>query len=71
MEQKKAWVKPEIKFLKAKTLEDRPELLEDPVIRAFYESWKERENKTRESGAVSIQPKIMDSIIYQRRKVKK
>ena len=29
MEQKKAWVKPEIKFLKAKTLEDRPELLED------------------------------------------
>ena len=52
----KAWVKPEIKFLKAKTLEDRPELLEDPVIRAFYESWKERENKTRESGAVSIQP---------------
>ena len=56
MEQKKAWVKPEIKFLKAKTLEDRPELLEDPVIRAFYESWKERENKTRESGAVSIQP---------------
>ena len=56
MEQKKAWVKPEIKFLKAKTLEDRPELLDDPVIRAFYESWKERENKTRESGAVSIQP---------------
>ena len=56
MEQKKAWVKPEIKFLKAKTLEDRPEHLEDPVIRAFYESWKERENKTRESGAVSIQP---------------
>ncbi len=28
----KKWVKPEIKFLKAKTLEDRPELLEDPVI---------------------------------------
>lgn len=54
MKQKKAWVKPEIKFLEAKTLEDRPELLEDPVIRAFYESWKERENKR--SGAVSIQP---------------
>ena len=71
MEQKKAWVKPEIKFLKAKTLEDRPELLEDPVIRAFYESWKERENKTRESGAVTYSLKIMDSIIYQRRKVKK
>ena len=52
----KSMGKAEIKFLKAKTLEDRPELLEDPVIRAFYESWKERENKTRESGAVSIQP---------------
>lgn len=56
MEQKKIWVKPEIKFLEAKTLEDRPELLEDPVIRTFYENWKERKKKARESGAVSIQP---------------
>lgn len=52
----KIWVEPEIKFLEAKTLEDRPELLEDPVIRTFYGNWKERKKKARESGAVSIQP---------------